>query len=141
MGQFWTILTHLHSIAGPSVMLLYPLYASIQAIESPSKLDDQQWLAYWILYSFITLLEMALESLICWIPIWYDLKLVLMAWMVLPQFKGAAFIYDKFVREKLMNHGAKREAIKPTPSSIASPKDKDKIKKFVSFGSHKKVLG
>ncbi|XP_073014042.1 HVA22-like protein e [Typha latifolia] len=141
MGQFWTILTHLHSIAGPSIMLLYPLYASIQAIESPSKLDDEQWLAYWILYSFITLLEMALESLICWIPIWYDLKLVLMAWMVLPQFKGAAFIYDKFVREKLMNHGAKREAIKPTPSSTASPKDKDKIKKFVSFGFYKKVLG
>jgi hypothetical protein len=32
----------------------------------PSKLDDEQWLAYWILYSFITLMEMVLESLIYW---------------------------------------------------------------------------
>jgi hypothetical protein len=47
-------------------MLLYPLYASVQAMESPSKLDDEQWLAYWILYSFITLMEMVLESLIYW---------------------------------------------------------------------------
>ena len=50
----------------PTVMLLYPLYASVQAMESPSKLDDEQWLAYWILYSFITLMEMVLESLIYW---------------------------------------------------------------------------
>jgi hypothetical protein len=50
----------------PTVILLYPLYASVQAMESPSKLDDEQWLAYWILYSFITLMEMVLESLIYW---------------------------------------------------------------------------
>jgi receptor expression-enhancing protein 5/6 len=67
MGKLWTILTHVHSLAGPTVMLLYPLYASVQAMESPSKLDDEQWLAYWILYSFITLVEMLLESLIYWL--------------------------------------------------------------------------
>jgi receptor expression-enhancing protein 5/6 len=41
-------------------------YASVQAMESPTKLDDEQWLAYWILYSFVTLVEMVLESLIYW---------------------------------------------------------------------------
>jgi len=41
-------------------------YASVQAMESSSKLDDEQWLAYWILYSFITLMEMLLQSLIYW---------------------------------------------------------------------------
>ncbi|GLT29130.1 hypothetical protein SLA2020_040160 [Shorea laevis] len=61
MGRFWTFLTHVHSLAGPAVMLLYPLYASVIAIESPSKGDDQQWLAYWILYSFLTLAEMVLQ--------------------------------------------------------------------------------
>jgi receptor expression-enhancing protein 5/6 len=38
----------------------------VLAIESSSKLDDEQWLAYWIIYSFITLMEMVLQSLICW---------------------------------------------------------------------------
>ncbi|XP_066338101.1 HVA22-like protein e isoform X1 [Miscanthus floridulus] len=139
MGKLWTILTHLHSLAGPTVMLLYPLYASVQAMETPSKLDDEQWLAYWILYSFITLMEMVLESLIYWIPIWYELKLLFIAWLVLPNFRGAAFIYDKFVREQLRKHGltaagsGKKDDGKSSSVSPSS-KDKDKPKsKFLAF--------
>ncbi|PPR89781.1 hypothetical protein GOBAR_AA30910 [Gossypium barbadense] len=94
MGRLWTLLSNLHSLAGPLVMLLYPLYASVIAIESPGKDDDEQWLAYWILYSLLTLTEMVFQSVLEWIPIWYSVKLVLMAWLVLPQFRGAAFIYE-----------------------------------------------
>ncbi|PKI43346.1 hypothetical protein CRG98_036242 [Punica granatum] len=73
------------------------------AIET-SKIEDEQWLPYWIFYSFLTLVEMLLRPLLQWIPIWYDLKLVLVAWLVLPRFKGAAFLYQKLVREQLMKH-------------------------------------
>ncbi|TVU25365.1 hypothetical protein EJB05_27859, partial [Eragrostis curvula] len=79
MGKLWTILSHLHSLAGPTVTLLYPLYESVQVMESSSKLDGK-------------------------IPIWYDLKLLFMAWLVLPNFRGAAFIYDKFVRGQVNKH-------------------------------------
>ncbi|PAN42533.1 hypothetical protein PAHAL_8G162400 [Panicum hallii] len=145
MGKLWTILTHLHSLAGPTVILLYPLYASVQAMESPSKLDDEQWLAYWILYSFITLMEMVLESLIYWIPIWYELKLLFIAWLVLPNFRGAAFIYDKFVREQLRKHGltagggSSGKSKKDDKSPSSSPKDKEKpMSKFLAFVTPKK---
>ncbi|CAN0915877.1 HVA22-like protein e [Linum grandiflorum] len=104
MSRFWTFLTHVHALAGPVVMLLYPLYASVIAIESPSKDDDEQWLAYWILYSFLTLSEMLLQAVLEWIPIWYTVKLMLAAWLVLPQFRGAAFIYDRFVRQHIRKH-------------------------------------
>ncbi|KAL5791530.1 hypothetical protein ACOSP7_000124 [Xanthoceras sorbifolium] len=104
MSRLWTLLTNVHALAGPVLMLLYPLYASVMAIESPSKVDDEQWLAYWILYSFLTLTEMVLQPILEWIPIWYTVKLALMAWLVLPQFKGAAFIYDKFVRQQIMKY-------------------------------------
>ncbi|CAN4106717.1 unnamed protein product [Withania somnifera] len=83
-------------------MLIYPLYASIVAIESTSKLDDEQWLAYWILYSFLTLVEMLFQPILNWIPIWYDVKLIFVAWLVLPQFRGATFIYETYVREKII---------------------------------------
>ncbi|XP_010535278.1 PREDICTED: HVA22-like protein e isoform X2 [Tarenaya hassleriana] len=89
-------------------MLLYPLYASVVAIESPSKVDDEQWLAYWILYSFLTLTELILQSLLEWIPIWYTAKLVFVTWLVLPQTRGAAFIYERFVREQFRRHGILR---------------------------------
>ena len=41
-------------------------YASICAMESTTKVDDEQWLAYWIIYSFITLFEMAAENVLYW---------------------------------------------------------------------------
>ncbi|XP_022135186.1 HVA22-like protein e [Momordica charantia] len=105
MSKFWTLITQLHTLSGPVLMLLYPLYASVVAIESTSKLDDEQWLAYWIIYSFLTLMEMVLQPLLEWIPIWYSVKLVFVAWLVLPQFKGAAFLYERFVRQQIKKYG------------------------------------
>ncbi|XP_022865077.1 HVA22-like protein e [Olea europaea var. sylvestris] len=130
MGRFWTLVTHLHALAGPSIMLLYPLYASVAAIESTSKLDDEQWLAYWILYSFLTLMEMLLQPVLEWIPIWYDVKLAFVAWLVLPQFRGAAFLYEKCVREKLIKKYGGAHFHK-------SPNGKGK-NKFVDFVTPKK---
>ncbi|CAI0446512.1 unnamed protein product [Linum tenue] len=126
MSRFWTFLTHVHTVAGPVTMLLYPLYASVMAIESPGKEDDEQWLAYWIIYSFLTLSEMLLQSVLEWIPIWYTAKLVLAAWLVLPQFKGAAFLYERFVREHIRKHLTNK-------SSGAKGKNK-----FVQFVAPKK---
>ncbi|CAN4114809.1 unnamed protein product [Withania somnifera] len=126
-------------------MLLYPLYASVIAIETPDKLDDEQWLAYWIFYSFLTLMEMVLQHVLEWIPIWYDVKLIFVAWLVFPQFRGAAFIYDKLVRERIIKryrestsqqHNKSPKA-KSSQQHNKSPKAKSKIK-FVDFITHKK---
>ncbi|KAI8544009.1 hypothetical protein RHMOL_Rhmol08G0261900 [Rhododendron molle] len=131
-SRLWTFLTLLHSLAGPVLMLLYPLYASVIAIESPSKVDDEQWLAYWIIYSFLTLMEMLLQPVLEWIPFWYDLKLVFVAWLVLPQFKGAAFLYHRFVRENIRKYGL-------VDGNWKSPSGKGKGKnKFVDFITNKK---
>ncbi|XP_055827138.1 HVA22-like protein e [Solanum dulcamara] len=124
MSKFWALLTHLHALAGPVVMLLYPLYASVVAIESTSKLDDEQWLAYWILYSFLTLMEMLLQPILQWIPIWYEVKLGMIAWLVLPQFRGAAFIYNKFVREKLIKKYGSSYFHHKSQSPDGKPKNK-----------------
>ena len=116
-------------------------YASVMAIESPTKDDDEQWLAYWILYSFLTLSEMLLQPLLEWllyfssnylfhndnlfittidvlfygsgfrIPIWYTVKLLLVSWLVLPQFRGAAFIYERFVRDKIRKYAVKHHKV------------------------------
>ncbi|KAF6161514.1 hypothetical protein GIB67_009393 [Kingdonia uniflora] len=111
MDRFWMFMSQMHSLAGPVMMLLYPLYASVMAIESTSKVDDDQWLAYWILYSFLTLMEMVLEPVLTWIPIWYDIKLGLVAWLVLPQLRGAAFIYERFVRQTLRQYGGAKFSV------------------------------
>ncbi|KAK7320411.1 hypothetical protein VNO77_29845 [Canavalia gladiata] len=106
MGVLGTLARHLDTIIGPGVMLLYPLYASMRAIETPSTLDDQQWLTYWVLYSFITLFELSTYKILSWFPIWPYLKLLFCVWLVLPMFNGAAYIYENFVRRYIKNIGS-----------------------------------
>lgn len=53
------------------------------------------------------------------VPIWYVVKVAFVAWLVLPQFKGATFIYEKFVREQLMRYGGRGK-------DHDSPKGKEK---------------
>ncbi|XP_072953071.1 HVA22-like protein a [Typha angustifolia] len=90
-------------LAGPLVTLVYPLYASIQAIETKSPVDDQQWLTYWVLYSFLTLFELTFATIIEWLPFWSYAKLIFNCWLVLPYFNGAAYVYQNFVRPLFVN--------------------------------------
>lgn len=90
-------------LAGPVVSLVYPLYASVQAIESKSPVDDQQWLTYWVLYSMITLFELTFAKVIAWFPFWSYAKLIATCWLVIPYFSGAAYVYEHFIRPMFVN--------------------------------------
>ncbi|KAI9114653.1 hypothetical protein K1719_014351 [Acacia pycnantha] len=118
MGVVGTMARHLDTIVGPGVMLLYPLYASMRAIESPSTLDDQQWLTYWVLYSFLTLFELSFHKVLAWFPLWSLVKLVICMWLVLPMFNGAAYIYENYARKCLKN--IKTLGFDPSSSSSSS---------------------
>ncbi|KAF4375905.1 hypothetical protein F8388_004995 [Cannabis sativa] len=97
------ILKNFDVLAGPVVSLVYPLYASVRAIETKSPIDDQQWLTYWVLYSLITLTELTFAKVIEWIPIWSYAKLIVTCWLVIPYFSGAAYVYEHFVRPFFVN--------------------------------------
>lgn len=97
------VLQNFDVLAGPVVSLVYPLYASIKAIESKSPIDDQQWLTYWVLYSLITLFELTFAKVIEWIPFWSYAKLIATCWLVIPYFSGAAYVYEHFVRPTFVN--------------------------------------
>ncbi|KAG4402004.1 hypothetical protein GLYMA_02G105800v4 [Glycine max] len=92
-------------LALPLVTLVYPFdrYASIKAIETRSRTDDQQWLTYWVLYSLITLFELTFAKVLEVLAIWPYAKLILSCWLVLPNFNGAAHVYRHYVRPFYMN--------------------------------------
>ncbi|GMY15646.1 HVA22-like protein a [Fagus crenata] len=103
-GSFLKVLLkNFDVLAGPVVSLVYPLYASVRAIETKSPIDDQQWLTYWVLYSMITLFELTFAKLLEWIPFWPYAKLFLTCWLVFPYFSGAAYVYDHYVRPFFVN--------------------------------------
>lgn len=124
------VLKNLDVLAGPIVTLVYPLYASVKAIETKSPIDDQQWLTYWVLYSLMTLFELTFAKVIEWLPFWPFAKLIFSCWLVLPYFSGAAYVYQHFVRPMFVNQQTvniwyvpRKKGIFSKPSIFSKPDD------------------
>jgi len=106
------------------VGFVYPAYKSFQAIESKTKGDDTQWLVYWVIFAIFSILEVFVELVLYWIPFYYAFKLAFLLWAMLPQTKGAKFLYDSFLKDFLKKNESKIDVAladaKKTASAVAS---------------------
>ncbi|KAG0264988.1 ER membrane protein DP1/Yop1 [Mortierella polycephala] len=83
---------------------VYPAYRSFKALETPDKDDDKQWLTYWAVYGFVSILESFTDILLYWLPFYFFLKSVFLLWLMIPSFNGAAIVYSRILRPFLMQH-------------------------------------
>ena len=84
------------------VGFLYPAAKSLQAIERKSSgAEVTQWLIYWVVYSFFSIIEVFVDFLLYWIPFYYAFKMAFLLWAMLPQTRGAKFLYDSFLKDFL----------------------------------------
>ena len=106
------------------VGFVYPAFKSFQAIETKSKGDDTQWLVYWVIFAFFTVAETFVDYLLYWIPFYFAFKLAFLLWCMLPQTKGAKFLYDSFLKDFLKKNESRIDAAladaKKNAGSIAS---------------------
>ncbi|KAK4177220.1 TB2/DP1, HVA22 family-domain-containing protein [Triangularia setosa] len=89
----------LTNIAG----FVIPGYYSLGALFSADKHDDTQWLTYWVVFSFFTVLE-SFISVVYWVPFYYTFKFIFLLWLSLPSFKGAEIIFRSFLAPTLSRH-------------------------------------
>ncbi|KAI3639019.1 hypothetical protein MIR68_003517 [Amoeboaphelidium protococcarum] len=83
---------------------LYPAYKSFKAIESHATDDDTQWLTYWTVYGFFTVIEFFTDILLHWLPFYYIIKAAVLTYLLLPQFRGAVVVYKHVIRPFLLSH-------------------------------------
>jgi receptor expression-enhancing protein 5/6 len=83
------------------VGFVFPAFKSFEAIEHKNKGDDIQWLVYWVVFAFFSVIETFRDFLLYWIPFYYAFKLAFLLWAMLPQTKGAKFLYDSFLKDFL----------------------------------------
>ena len=60
-----------------------------------------QWLIYWVVYSFFSIIEVFVDYLLYWIPFYYAFKMAFLLWAMMPQTRGAKFLYDSFLKDFL----------------------------------------
>ncbi|KAL4883284.1 TB2/DP1, HVA22 family-domain-containing protein [Aspergillus karnatakaensis] len=89
LGGIYTFLVFFN-IAGELLVNLagfvLPTYYSLNALFTQGKADDTQWLTYWVVYAFFTVIESAISAAY-WFPFYYIFKFVLVLWLALPQTK------------------------------------------------------
>ncbi|KAF9348104.1 hypothetical protein BGX26_000443 [Mortierella sp. AD094] len=83
---------------------VYPAYASYKAINSRNSTRLTAWLMYWTVMGLFTLVELFLDTFIFWFPFYYEIKLVFVLWMILPQTQGSIYLYQAFVDPYLAQH-------------------------------------
>jgi len=76
---------------------MIPGYYSLQALFTASKVDDTQWLTYWVVFAFLSVIESAISAAY-WFPFYYLFKLIVVLWMALPQTSGAQTVFSSIIQ-------------------------------------------
>ncbi|KAF9579129.1 receptor accessory protein 4 [Lunasporangiospora selenospora] len=79
-------------------------YASFKAVNSGDSRRLMAWLMYWVVMGLFTAAEFVLDMFIFWLPFYYEIKMLVVLWMMLPQTQGSIFLYESFVEPYLLKH-------------------------------------
>ena len=82
--------------------VIYPGLLSIRAINSKQNKDDKTWLTYWLIFGVLNVAETFLGFVFYFIPYWSWLRIGLFVWLL--QFNGSRDLYEKFLRNLLLEH-------------------------------------
>lgn len=80
---------------------LYPAYASYKAVRTKNLKEYVKWMMYWIVFALFTCTETFTDMFLSWFPFYYEVKIILVLWLLSPATKGSSFLYRKFVHPAL----------------------------------------
>jgi TB2/DP1, HVA22 family len=76
-----------------------------------------------IILGVFNLLDGIADSILSWVPLYFSAKVVFLIWLQLPQFRGAEFLYNTFLRPLFIKHSqaieARFMAVKDVSANIA----------------------
>ncbi|XP_073683129.1 receptor expression-enhancing protein 3a [Garra rufa] len=80
---------------------LYPAYYSFKAVKSKNVKEYVRWMMYWIVFALYTVVETITDLSLAWFPVYYELKMAFVFWLLSPYTKGASVLYRKFLHPML----------------------------------------
>lgn len=76
------------------IQYAYPAFRSLKTVEHPSEVSTVQWTTYWVICVLYQILESSLLFFLSdYFPLFLELKCVAFAWLVHPDFHGAAYLW------------------------------------------------
>eukprot|EP00073_Rattus_norvegicus_P054684 XP_017457108.1 PREDICTED: receptor expression-enhancing protein 3 isoform X1 [Rattus norvegicus] len=81
--------------------MLYPAYYSYKAVKTKNVKEYVRWMMYWIVFALYTVIETVADQTLAWFPLYYELKIAFVIWLLSPYTRGASLIYRKFLHPLL----------------------------------------
>jgi len=81
---------------------LFPATCSLQAIKTPNKTANMQWISYWMVFMFSKIVERLLGPIFRLIPLFFLIKMFFYVWCYHPKTKGATVIYEALVQPHIL---------------------------------------
>ncbi|XP_034949977.1 uncharacterized protein [Chelonus insularis] len=86
---------------------LYPAYASYKAVRTKNLKEYVKWMMYWIVFALFTCAETFTDVFFSfWFPFYYEIKIILVLWLLSPATKGSSILYRRFVHPALIRREA-----------------------------------
>jgi len=70
---------------------IYPAYSSYKVIKAKDEKGLKQWLQYFTILSLFSVAEWFGDTLVFWLPFYYEAKAGFVLWLVMPQTKVRYF--------------------------------------------------
>ncbi|XP_026888517.1 receptor expression-enhancing protein 3a isoform X2 [Electrophorus electricus] len=80
---------------------LYPAYYSYKAVRTKNVKEYVRWMMYWIVFALYTVVETITDLSMAWFPLYHELKVAFVVWLLSPYTRGASLIYRKFLHPLL----------------------------------------
>ncbi|XP_051958457.1 receptor expression-enhancing protein 3-like [Xyrauchen texanus] len=74
---------------------LYPAYYSYKAVKTKNVKEYVRWMMYWIVFALYTVVETITDLTLAWFPLYYEIKIAFVIWLLSPYTRGASVIYRK----------------------------------------------
>ena len=98
------VITKGYDVICALLTVVYPIIASIRAIESPQKDDDKDWLCFWCVFGLFQTVELFFGFILNFIPYYTWIRLAFFVFLMAPQTKGAHTLYVKYFAPFLKEH-------------------------------------
>eukprot|EP00741_Cyanophora_paradoxa_P004732 tig00000826_g4590.t1 len=86
-------------------------FCTLQSLKQKEVTIDAQWLTYWLTFAVIHVVNVVLSPILVYIPLYWELQIVILLWLQMPNFNGNEYIRKNFVTPYVETHDLTPQAL------------------------------